>query len=90
MLWLATADRIKVKVSNGWVTLEGDVDHYYQRAAAERAVQPLLGVRGVSNFLTLREVPTASDLKQSIRDALARQGRGGRGPRHGRGGAALA
>ena len=67
------ADRIQVKVSNGWVTIEGEVDQYYQRVAAERALRPLMGVRGVSNYLSLRQVPTPADLKQSIRSALARQ-----------------
>jgi osmotically-inducible protein OsmY len=32
-------DRIKVKVEKGWLTLEGDVDWYYQKEAAERAVR---------------------------------------------------
>jgi osmotically-inducible protein OsmY len=45
---LVPADRIKVTVSKGWVTLEGHVDWEYQKRAAERAVRDLVGVRGVS------------------------------------------
>lgn len=46
---LVPADRIKVTVSNGWVTLEGEVDYAFQKEEAERAVRHLTGVKGVSN-----------------------------------------
>jgi osmotically-inducible protein OsmY len=65
-------DRIKVKVDKGWLTLEGDVDWYYQKEAAERAVRYLTGVKGVSSLITLRSRPVPSDVKQKIKDALQR------------------
>lgn len=65
-------DRIKLRVEKGWVTLEGDVDAYYQREAAERTVRYLTGVKGVSNFITVRARPAPTDVKQKIRDALQR------------------
>jgi osmotically-inducible protein OsmY len=65
-------DRIKLRVENGWVTMEGDVDWNYQREAAERAVRSLTGVRGVTNLITVRARPTPSDVKQKIMDALKR------------------
>lgn len=65
-------DRVTVKVEKGWVTLEGDVDWYYQREAAERAVRYLTGVKGVSNLITVKARPTTSDIKQKIRHALER------------------
>ena len=40
-------DSIKVQVSDGWMTLEGTVEWYYQKEAAERAVRYLRGVKGV-------------------------------------------
>lgn len=64
--------RVTVKVQKGWVTLEGDVDWYYQREAAERAVRYLTGVKGVSNMITVKTRTTPSDVKQKIRDALER------------------
>ncbi len=39
------ADRIKVKVSKGWITLEGTVEWQYQKAAAEKAVRDLVGAK---------------------------------------------
>ena len=65
-------DRVQVKVEKGWLTLEGDVDWYYQKEAAERAVRYLTGIKGVSNLITVRVRPTPSDVKQRIRQALER------------------
>ena len=67
-------DKVSVTVSNGWVTLKGEVDWEYQRRAAERAVRNLSGVRGVTNLITLRPriKPSPDELKQRIQDALIR------------------
>jgi osmotically-inducible protein OsmY len=74
LAWSVTVpeDRVKVKVENGWVTLEGDVDWYFQREAAERAVRSLVGVRGVTNLITVKSRTTASDVKKKIQEALQR------------------
>jgi len=66
-------DRIQVKVTNGWLTLEGEVDRYFQKEAAERAVGYLMGVKGVSSLITVRPTPTPADVKQRIRASLQRQ-----------------
>src|SRR3954447_2144359 len=42
-------DAVKVTVSKGWVTLEGEVDWQFEKEDAERAVRRLTGVRGVTN-----------------------------------------
>ena len=46
-------DRVQVRVVSGWVTLEGTVEARYQKAAAERAVRYLTGVRGVTNLIAV-------------------------------------
>jgi osmotically-inducible protein OsmY len=66
------ADRIKVKVEKGWVTLEGEVDWYYQREAAERSVRYLTGVKGVSNLITVAAKAAPSEIKEKIKEALQR------------------
>ena len=43
------SDAIDVKVSGGWVTLEGDVDHQFQSDQAFEAVAQLTGVADVTN-----------------------------------------
>jgi osmotically-inducible protein OsmY len=65
-------DRVKVTVSRGWVTLEGEVDWEFEREDAERVVRRLTGVRGVTNLITVKARPTPSELKKKIEDALIR------------------
>jgi osmotically-inducible protein OsmY len=67
------AERIQIRVSNGWLTLEGEVDGFYQKDAAERSVRDLMGVKGLTNAITLRAMPTPTDIKQRIRSSLKRQ-----------------
>ena len=66
---------IKVRVENGWVSLSGEVEWQYQREAAERAVQKLYGVRGVTNQIAIRPQVKAVDVKRRIEEALHRQAR---------------
>jgi osmotically-inducible protein OsmY len=65
-------DKIDITVSHGWVTLKGEVDHYFQKRDAERALERLSGVRGVSNLLTVKPQPLPHDLKSQIQKALVR------------------
>lgn len=66
-------DRVKADVRHGLVTLDGDVDWYYQRGAAERAIRSLAGVTGVYNRLKVRKQPSLPDVKNRIEKALERQ-----------------
>jgi osmotically-inducible protein OsmY len=65
-------EAIKCKVMNGWLTLEGDVDWYFQKAAAERAVRFLTGVKGVTNLINVRPKASATDVMTHIESALKR------------------
>jgi len=65
-------DKVRVRVEDGWLVLEGEVDWQYQRVAAEQAVRNLTGVRGVSNNLKIRGRPFAPDIRKRIEDALKR------------------
>jgi len=66
------SDRIRVKVESGWLTLEGEVDWYSEKEAAESAVRHLTGLKGVTNLITVRARPAPSDVKQRIKEALQR------------------
>lgn len=46
-------DLIEVKVDNGWVYLDGSVEWDYMKKAAEKAVNNLIGVRGVTNKISV-------------------------------------
>jgi osmotically-inducible protein OsmY len=66
------ADKIKVTVKNGWVTLEGTVDWQYQKSLAESAVKKLRGVIGVTNNIEVRPQVTPTEIKSKIEEALRR------------------
>lgn len=51
------ADRLTVHVKEGWVTLTGEVDWEYQRAAASNLARPLNGVVGIINRIELKPAP---------------------------------
>ena len=67
-------EKIKAKVDNGWVTLDGEVALQFQRAAAENAVRRLSGVRGVSNQIGLQVRPAVqpAEVKGRIEAAFRR------------------
>jgi osmotically-inducible protein OsmY len=59
-------------VKDGWVSLSGQVSWGYQRIVAEGAVRNLMGVKGVSNYVSVKPSVKASDVKQKIEDAFKR------------------
>jgi osmotically-inducible protein OsmY len=69
---LIPADRIKVKVSKGWVTLEGAVDWQFQKTAAEKAVRKLYGVLGVTSLIEVKSQVSKAEVKAEIEAALKR------------------
>ena len=64
--------RIMVKVEQGRITLEGDVDYKYQQTASVNAVHNLMGVTGVVNLIRVKPIATASEVKVKIENALRR------------------
>lgn len=70
---LLPADKIRLTVENGLVTLQGQLDWEYERQSAEKAIRPLLGVVGIHNQITLKPRPVPADITNRITDALQRQ-----------------
>jgi osmotically-inducible protein OsmY len=66
------AERIRIRVENGWITLEGTVDWQVQRDAAAAAVCGLTGVKGVDNRVAVNPAMNAEDTKEQIEAALRR------------------
>ena len=67
-------EKIRSTVSDGWVTLDGTVERWSQRADAERAVRNLTGVKGVVNSITVTPAtPATEDVRQAIEQALERR-----------------
>lgn len=60
-------DKLEVKVDNGWVYLEGKVDFDYEKRYAQDCVENLLGVRGVTNNITIvTKVINTEDIQRKI------------------------
>ena len=74
LVWNAQVpkDSIRVEVEDGWITLTGEVEHDYQRRAAECVVRNLRGIRGVSNLATVRRCSSSGDTASQIQRALRR------------------
>lgn len=65
-------EKVKVKVEDGDVKLEGEVEWEYQRSQAKSAIENLTGVRSVMNLITVKPKISVADLKQKISAAFHR------------------
>ncbi|MFN7945777.1 MAG: BON domain-containing protein [Blastocatellia bacterium] len=71
---LVPSEHIRSTVTDGWVTLEGDVETLSQHEDAERAVRYLRGVRGVHNRLAISPPEIRLDeVREIIESALERR-----------------
>jgi osmotically-inducible protein OsmY len=68
-------NRVQVTVSNGCITLEGEVGYGYQRTAAENTVEQLTGVKSVVNRLRVSPSIAPIDLRRKLHAALHRYAR---------------
>ncbi len=69
---LVPHNQITVEVEQGWVTLSGKVDWSFQAMNAEKCIRPLVGVRGVSNEIQLKQQVNPEDLRKDLIAALNR------------------
>lgn len=65
-------DQIKVKVEDGIVTLEGEVQWQFQKDAARNMVENLNGVREISNKIKITPAVTSKNIKHEINAAFHR------------------
>jgi osmotically-inducible protein OsmY len=63
---------VRATVTDGFVTLTGEVRRHFQRLAAEHAVGRVDGVRGVTDQVTLTDEPIPSDVAARITKAFDR------------------
>ncbi|SFR66418.1 BON domain-containing protein [Maribacter stanieri] len=64
-----------VKVENGWVYLTGEVKWSYQKYSASNAIKNLVGVKGVSNNIKLKQTVKPVLVKDTIEEAFERSAR---------------
>ena len=60
---LVPSNRVDILVEEGWVTLSGNVDWYFQKTAAEDDVRKLSGVRGVTNKIAIKSSGDLANVK---------------------------
>ena len=63
---------VSAVIENGWVTLTGEVTWGFQRLSAEDAIRFQVGVKGVTNHITLKPAVQPSEIKSVIEKALKR------------------
>lgn len=67
-------ERIQSTVSDGWVTLAGELDSWQQRLDAEETIRQLRGIRGVTNLIQITGPRVAPQtIRKSIEAALERR-----------------
>ncbi|MEK0427000.1 MAG: Osmotically-inducible protein [Planctomycetota bacterium] len=69
---LVPYEKLKVVVSDGIVSLEGEVDWQYQRDAALNAVRDLIGVVSVTSRISIKARTLPKDVKNKIIAAFHR------------------
>ena len=81
MKWsiLGIEDRITVTVHNGNVTIEGNVESYFQKWSAESMLCHVKGVKGIVNRIAITSQPDLrvmeADVEKTIEQALEEVGR---------------
>jgi osmotically-inducible protein OsmY len=65
-------EKIKIKVENGHVKLEGEVDWEFQRNNVKFSIEHLTGVRSITNLITVKPAITPTDIQKKINAAFHR------------------
>ena len=63
---------VEVTVCNCWITLEGEVEWWYQKNAAGSLVKQMAGVKGVSNSISIFPKVTKKEVETDIKSAFKR------------------
>jgi osmotically-inducible protein OsmY len=65
--------KVKARVQDGWVTLEGEVEHDFERREVERMVRHVRGVVGVTDLITISASARPDQVKEAIEDTFVRE-----------------
>ncbi len=66
-------EQIKIRVTNGWVYLSGEVNWNFQKDAVINAIRGLKGIKGLNNEITIKPRVQTAIIKENIRKALQRK-----------------
>ena len=65
-------ENIKIKVENGLVKLEGEVEWEYQRQSIKNAIEKLIGVKAVVNLVKIKKKVSVFEVEKKITAAFHR------------------
>ena len=63
---------VQATVRNGWITLDGEVEWWYQKNAAGSLVKQMAGVKGVTNSISISPKVTKKAVETDIKSAFKR------------------
>ncbi len=69
---LVPPNRVKIMVQGGTITLEGSVDSWAQKVAAEKAMHTLTGIKGINDRISVKPVVEPKEVEKDIMNALTR------------------
>jgi osmotically-inducible protein OsmY len=70
--WDIPDNKIKVKVENGWITLDGELHWNYQKQSAVRSINSISGITGITNNIVIKSEIHDGIEKKDIELALLR------------------
>ena len=72
--WATTIPKgtVEIVVRNGWIILEGEVEWWYQKNAAETVVRSISGVHGVSSSISIKPTDKIAAVGMGIEAAIER------------------
>lgn len=70
--WGVSNDKVKIKVEDGWVSMEGELHWNFQKESAQRSIKNIFGVKGVTNNITIKSETHDEVEKKGIERALKR------------------
>ncbi len=59
-------ENVMVEVRNGIVYLTGEATSYFEKQAAKKAIQDLIGIKGVVNDITFTPILQSPEIKENI------------------------
>jgi osmotically-inducible protein OsmY len=65
--------QVRAQVQAGWVTLEGEVEHDFQRREVERMVRHVWGVVGVTDLITINAPVRPERVEEAIENTFKRE-----------------
>lgn len=64
--------KVKVKVENGWVTLEGLVEWIFEKTMVASSIENIIGVRGITNLIKIAPKVAPNEVRRKINAAFHR------------------